>query len=80
MLFFDRTCREVTTILVAREDCDLGWRDRLALRIHLSICETCPRFERQMLTMRHSFQRWRHYAYEEDSSNTNATFTNKKLV
>ena len=62
MLFLRRTCREVTTILVAREDRDFGWADRLALRLHLSICETCPLFERQMLTMRHSFQRWRHYA------------------
>ena len=66
MLFFSRTCREVTTILVAREDRDLVWSDRLALRIHLSVCDTCPNFERQMLTMRHSFQRWRHDADDEN--------------
>ena len=77
MLFFSRTCREVTTILVAREDQELGWGDRLALRFHLSICETCPNFERQMLTMRHSFQRWRHYADGEIGTNTDAAPTNK---
>jgi hypothetical protein len=77
MLFFGRTCREVTTILVAREDRSLGWSDGLALRIHLSVCKTCPRFERQMLTMRQSFQRWRHYANEENDPNTDATFTKK---
>ena len=67
MLFFERTCREVTTILVAREDRDLAGRDRRAQRIHLSICSTCPRFERQMLIRRHSFQLWRHYADENSA-------------
>ena len=65
-MFFMRTCREVTTLLVAREDRLLHWGDRLALRVHLSICETCPRFERQMLVMRQSFQRWKHYKDEEN--------------
>jgi len=77
MLFFWRTCREVTTILVAREDQELGWGDRLALRIHLSICDTCPRFERQMLTIRHSFQRWRHYANDENGLQIDTKPTNK---
>ena len=75
MLFFKRTCREVTTILVAREDRDLGCNDRLALRIHLYICDTCPRFERQMLTIRQSFKRWRHYADEENDAPTDPTIT-----
>ena len=57
MLFFNRTCREVATILVAREDRALSWPDRLALRFHLSICETCPRFERQILTISSSLNR-----------------------
>jgi hypothetical protein len=69
MLFFSRTCREVTTILVAREDRALGWGDRLALRVHLSICKTCPDFERQMLVMRQGFKRWRHYAENENDEN-----------
>lgn len=66
MLFLKRTCREVATILVAREDRELGWGDRLALRIHFSICDTCPRFERQMLSIRHGFQRWRNYTGEDE--------------
>ena len=77
MLFFSRTCREVTTILVAREDRVLPWADRLALRIHLSVCQTCPRFERQILTMRHSFQRWRHYTEDESKPPTPPTSTHK---
>lgn len=77
MLFFNRTCREVTTILVAREDRDLPWTDRVALKIHLSVCQTCPRFERQMLTMRHSFARWRHYTEDESTPQTDPTPSKK---
>ena len=62
MLFFRRTCREVATLLVAREDKELSWNDRYALRLQLSACDTCPRFERQMMVMRQGFQRWRHYS------------------
>lgn len=76
MLFFSRTCREVTTILVAREDRRLVWRDRLALRLHLSICKTCPRFERQMLVMRQSFKRWRHYTEADNGADVNSASSN----
>ena len=63
-----RTCREVAAILVAREDRDLGLADRLALRMHMVICEACPKFERQMLTLRNGMQQWRNYTVGEDSS------------
>ena len=79
MLFFRRTCREVTTMLVAREDQALPWTDRIAVKIHLSICRTCPRFERQMLTMRHSFQRWRHYTEDETLPTPGSAPLNKKI-
>ena len=62
-----RTCKEVTAIVVAREDRDLGLGDRLALRMHMAICEACPRFERQMLTMRNSLREWRNYSGPDDS-------------
>ena len=77
MLFFSRTCREVTTILVAQEDRRLGLRDRLALRLHLSICKTCPRFERQILVMRQSFKRWRHYTEADNGADVNSASSNK---
>jgi len=58
---FNRTCRDVTAILIAREDRALGWRERIALRIHLAICQACPRFERQVLAMRNAMKQWRNY-------------------
>nr|WP_315849106.1 zf-HC2 domain-containing protein [uncultured Rhodoferax sp.] len=71
MMPFRRTCREAAALLVAREDRPLGTGDRIALRLHLLACAACPRFERQMLTMRNSMQQWRHYAEEEQDSATN---------
>ena len=57
-----RTCKQAAEMLVAREDRDLRWNDRLALRLHLAACDACPRFERQMLTMRNALRRWRNYS------------------
>lgn len=67
MIPFHRTCREVAAILVAREDRDLGLADRLALRIHMAMCDACPKFERQMLTMRNGLRQWRNYTTLDDS-------------
>lgn len=68
MMPLTRTCREVATLLVTREDRHLGMADRLALRIHMSICEACPRFERQMLLLRNGLHQWRSYRYAVDSA------------
>ncbi|HXD42781.1 MAG TPA: zf-HC2 domain-containing protein [Ramlibacter sp.] len=62
MKFLRRTCKEVTVLLVARQDRDLPVIERLALRLHLAACTACPVFERQLLTMRNALQRWRHYS------------------
>jgi hypothetical protein len=57
-----RTCKEVAAMLVAREDRELPALERVALRLHLAACRACPKFERQILTMRRGMQRWRNYA------------------
>ena len=54
MKFFRRTCKEVTVLLVTREDRELPAIERLALRLHLAACTACPVFERQLLTMRNA--------------------------
>lgn len=62
-----RTCREVSALLLAREDRGLSWHERLAIRIHFMICEACPRFERQVLTMRDALGQWRAYRDDGDA-------------
>lgn len=61
MRILRRTCREAAALLVAQEDRALPWADRIALRMHLLACKACPRFERQMLTMRNATRQWRNY-------------------
>ncbi|MEO8119167.1 MAG: zf-HC2 domain-containing protein [Rhodoferax sp.] len=61
MMPFQRTCKEVSALVIAREDHALPLRDRLALRLHMAICAACPTFERQVLTMRRAMTQWRNY-------------------
>ena len=65
MILFQRTCKEVSALVIAREDRVLPWPERLALRLHMRICATCPLFERQVLTLRNAMKQWRHYAEHE---------------
>jgi hypothetical protein len=57
-----RTCKQAAELLIAREDRKLRWNDVLALRLHLAACGACPRFEKQILTMRNALAQWRNYA------------------
>ena len=61
MIPLQRTCKEVAALVVAREDRELRLLDRLAVRMHMGICAACPKFERQILLMRHAMFQWRHY-------------------
>ncbi len=66
-MFLRRTCREVSALLIAREDRALALADRVALRFHLAACRACPVFERQILTMRNAMHQWRNYRDNDDS-------------
>ena len=60
-----RNCKEVTALVIAWEDRDLPWAERAALSVHMAMCKACPRFERQVLTMRNAMKQWRGYVDEE---------------
>ena len=61
MIPFNRTCKQVTSLVIAREDRALSMPDRWGLRLHMAICATCPVFERQIFTMRNAMRQWRNY-------------------
>lgn len=61
MALFKRTCREVTRLILEGQDRRTGLLDRLAIRLHMRICETCPRFLRQAGFMRQALDRWQNY-------------------
>jgi hypothetical protein len=44
-------CRELVVEADALLDGDLGWRRRLALRLHLFLCVDCRRYLRQLKLM-----------------------------
>ncbi|NPC55166.1 zf-HC2 domain-containing protein [Caenimonas soli] len=67
-----RTCKEVSALLVAREDRALPVAERLALRLHLAACKACPVFERQLLTMRNALQSWRGYTINNGTEDAKA--------
>ena len=60
-----RSCKDVTALVIAREDRALPLTEQLALRMHMVICKACPVFERQVLTMRNAMKQWRHYSDDE---------------
>lgn len=66
MMVLRRTCKQVSALLIAREDRALPWTDRIALRMHLAACRACPVFERQVLTMRNAMRQWRNYGADDD--------------
>jgi hypothetical protein len=68
MMPFLKDCKEITALVIAREDRALGWRDRLAVRMHMAMCAACPTFERQVLTMRNAMAQWRNYDGEDAST------------
>lgn len=60
-MWLRRTCKEAVTLMVAKEDRALPANDRVALRMHLWACPTCPKFERQMRTVHNAMHQWRQH-------------------
>lgn len=46
-------------MVIAREDRRLKLRERIAVKLHMFICKTCPQFENQVLTLRAAMAKWR---------------------
>lgn len=74
MSLLHRTCKEVTSLVIAREDRTLGWGDRMAVRMHMWVCATCPIFERQVSTMRSAMKQWRQDGSDDDLPPSNHSF------
>jgi hypothetical protein len=54
-------CREVTRLTLEGEERRLGFVERVGIRLHLMICDACPKFMRQVEFMRATMGRWRNY-------------------
>jgi hypothetical protein len=61
---FERSCREVTRLVLESQDRELPLADKLALQIHWRICDGCTKFKNQTELMREAMKRWRGYRDE----------------
>ena len=51
------SCKEVSRIVSQGLDRDLGFGERVRLRVHLAICDGCANFTKQLAFLRTAVQR-----------------------
>jgi len=66
MSLFHRNCREVTRLVLARENRPLTLVERFAVRFYLSICLMCTRFTGQVKLMNRAMAQWKRYAEHDE--------------
>ncbi len=66
MSLFVRNCREVTRLVLERENRPLTLVERIAVRFHLRICLMCTRFTGQVRLMNRAMAQWQAYAEHDD--------------
>jgi hypothetical protein len=53
------TCQQAARLITARLDRPLNPIERIGLKMHLRICDACPKVIRQFDLIRHSMLEWR---------------------
>lgn len=53
------SCKDASRLLSRMQDGEVGWLDRLKLKLHLTACEACRRFERQLGFLREAMRRYK---------------------
>jgi hypothetical protein len=66
MSLFPRNCREVTRLVLERENRSLTLVERIAVRFHLGICLMCTRFTGQVKLMNRAMAQWRQYTDHDE--------------
>ena len=61
-----RNCREVTRLILERENRALSVVERVAVRFHLGICLMCTRFTGQVRLMNRAMAQWKQYAEHDE--------------
>ena len=61
-----RKCREVTRLILERENRPLTLSERIAVRLHLGMCRMCTRFTGQVRLMNRAMAQWKGYAEHDD--------------
>lgn len=61
-----RNCREVTRLVLERENRELTLAERFAVRLHLGICLMCTRFTGQVRLMNQAMAQWKRYTEHDE--------------
>jgi len=72
MNLFHRNCREVTRLVLERENRRLTLVERFAVRFHLGICVMCTRFTGQVQLMNRAMAQWKQYAERDEQDDASA--------
>jgi hypothetical protein len=59
-----RSCREVSRLISDMQERPLGAWDRLCLRFHLSMCDNCTEYVKQVRFMSRAMGKWKSYSDE----------------
>ena len=58
------SCRDISRLISASMDRNLSWRKRLSIRLHVSMCGLCRRYEKQLHLLHEGVS---HYADPEEN-------------
>ena len=53
------SCKDASRLVSKSEEAPLSFGQRILLRLHLSVCAACTRFERQLHFLRTAMQKYR---------------------
>jgi hypothetical protein len=67
------TCQEASLLISKRQETKLTWQENVKLRFHLSICEPCTRFAKQVVVLDASLSR-----FFKSSSGKSQQFSSQK--
>ena len=51
-------CKDASRLVSLQQDAELSSWQRLTLRLHLSVCDACARFERQIRFLRTAMRKY----------------------
>lgn len=52
------TCREASRLISEGMDRHLSFMEKVGLRLHVSVCDACTRFSRQLAFLRRALERF----------------------
>lgn len=61
------SCKQASRLISQSLDRPLDWRERLALKLHLALCDACRQFTRQLHWLRGALRHFAHQAENDEA-------------